>query len=133
MAVNVNNTILSAGLVICNVLKNNSDVQAITKGKIYPVVSTDKAILPYVVYRRAAIDSEQIKSGKSSDKASIEIICFAENYEASIMLAEAVRAALDGKCFSQDNLVMRSCYLSDSEEVWQDDAFLQRLTFVINI
>ena len=41
--------------------------------------------------------------------------------------------ALDGAQGEKDGLVMRSCYLADSEEAWQDDAYVQQLVFNVKI
>lgn len=48
-------------------------------------------------------------------------------------MAEAVRAALDYAQGESDGLVMRSCILNDSEEAWQDDAYVQQLVFSVKI
>ena len=43
------------------------------------------------------------------------------------------RGALDGVQGETDGLVMRSCHLVDSEEGWQDDAYVQQLVFNVKI
>ena len=48
-------------------------------------------------------------------------------------VAQAVRGALDGARGETDGLVMRSCHLVDSEEGWQDDAYVQQLVFNVKI
>jgi hypothetical protein len=63
----------------------------------------------------------------------VEVLCFTEQYTDGVLLAEAVRAALDGARAEVDGVVMRSCYLADSEEAWGDDAFVQRLIFNVKI
>ncbi|MEG1345884.1 MAG: hypothetical protein RSC78_04060 [Acidaminococcaceae bacterium] len=52
---------------------------------------------------------------------------------ATVELAETVRDALDGAQGEIPGLVMRSCYLVDSEEAWQDDAYVQQLVFNVKI
>ena len=64
------------------------------------------------------------------------MICFTADYDDGVELAEAVRDALDNKRDIQDDdetLVMRSCTLVDSEEAWQDDAYVQQLVFNVKI
>jgi len=68
-----------------------------------------------------------------SDTTGIEVICYTDTYEESVTLAEAVRHALDGVSGEIDDLRMRSCYLTDNEEYWQDDAYCQRLIFTVKI
>ena len=133
MAANDNNkSSLSAGEIIRDILVNDTDVMAIAN-KVYPVV-VDSAVLPYIVYRRTQLQQDPTKQGRGADTVGIEVICYAAGYTQSVELAEAVRAALDYATGStQDGLVMRSCYLSDSEEAWQDDAYLQQLVFTVKM
>lgn len=125
-----NKTSLSAGEIIRAVLTSDETVMGIVT-KVFPV-ATDEARLPYVMYRRA--NMEQVPSkGFGADTVGIEVTCYAEQYTQSVELAEAVRAALDGKQAEIDGLRMRSCVLTDSEEAWEDDAYVQQLVFTIKI
>lgn len=125
-----NKTSISAGEIIRSVLTSDEEVMAIAT-KVFPVV-TDEAKLPYVMYRRAHMEQLPTK-GIGADTVGIEVTCYAEQYTQSVELAEAVRAALDGKQASIDGLSMRSCHLADSEEAWEDDAYVQQLIFTIKI
>ncbi|MCI1778786.1 MAG: DUF3168 domain-containing protein [Bacteroidales bacterium] len=128
----VNKTSLSAGEIIRDLLANDPEVAARTK-KVFPVV-IDKAELPYILYRRTQLDPAVVKKGSSADTVGIEVICYTAGYTEGVELAEAVRGALDGvQATTDDGLVMRSCYLADSEEAWQDDAYLQQLVFNVKI
>lgn len=127
----VNRTSLSAGEIIRAVLVADPEVSVRTT-KIYPVV-TDEAKLPYIVYRRTQLDNVAVKGKPGADTVGIEIICYTEQYTQGVELAEAVRAALAGKQAEIDGLVMRSCHLTDSEEAWQDDAYVQQLVFTIKL
>jgi hypothetical protein len=124
-------TSLSAGIIIRDILTRDADVNSIAT-KVFPVV-TEKATLPYVAYRRARLDHKPVKSSQGSDTAIIEINCYGKTYEQSITLAEAVRAALDNVKGEKSGLTMRSCYLSDGEEFYEDDAYVQGLTFNVQI
>ena len=125
-------TSLSAGIIIRDILSRDADVNQIAT-KVFPVV-TDKALLPYVAYRRARLDHKPVKTGMpGADTAIIEINCYGKTYEESITLAEAVRAALDNVQAEKSGLKMRSCYLSDGEEFYEDDAYVQGLTFSVQI
>lgn len=127
----VNRTSLSAGEIIRSILMSDSEVSARVK-KIFPVVE-DSAELPYIVYRRTQLEQEPVKGRRGADTVGIEILCYTQHYTEGVELAEAVRDALDGKQGEVDGLVMRSCYLADSEEAWQDDAYLQQLVFNVKI
>ena len=125
-------TSLSAGAIIRAVLLEDADVAARTN-KVFPV-ATDSAELPYILYRRSSLTPNLQKSGQpGADEIQIEVICFTERYGEGVELAEAVRAALDQVSARHDGMCMRSCYLCDSEEAYQDDAFVQQLVFSIKI
>lgn len=127
----VSKTSLSAGEIIRAILANDAEVTA-RANKIYPVVE-DRADLPYIVYRRTQLKQDLTKGGRGADTVGIEILCYTKQYTEGVELAEAVRDALDGAQGETDGLVMRSCYLEDSEEAWQDDAYVQQLVFNVKI
>lgn len=127
----VNKSSLSAGEIIRAVLVEDPEVAARTT-KVYPVVA-DEAKLPYIVYRRTQLEQDATKGRRGADTVGIEVICYTEQYTPGVELAEAVRDALDGKQAEVDGLVMRSCYLEDSEEGWQDDAYVQQLVFTVKM
>lgn len=125
-------TSLSAGSVIRDMLLKDPEVKKRTN-KVFPVV-TDTAVLPYILYRRAAMEQNPTKTGyPGADTVVIEVVCYTEKYADGIELAEAVRAALDGKQGEKDGVVMRSCVLSDSEEGYDSDAYAQQLVFRVKI
>lgn len=127
----VSKSSLSAGEIIRDILVNNAEVSARAK-KVFPVVE-DSAELPYIVYRRTQLEQEPAKGRRGADTVGIEILCYTQHYTEGVELAEAVRDALDGAQGEKDGLVMRSCYLADSEEAWQDDAYVQQLVFNVKI
>ena len=100
-------------------------------------MATDKAELPYILYRRASMEQNPQKTGNpGADTVQMEVICFAADYDDCLELAEAVRGALDNKRDMQtddETLTMRSCLLVDSEEAWQDDAYVQQLIFNVKV
>ena len=125
-------TSLSAGELIRAILLEDAEVASRTN-KIFPV-AIDKAVLPYILYRRTALEQNAQKAGQpGADTVQIEVICFTKKYGEGVELAEAVRAALDNCQGSNADLRMRSCLLTDSEEAWQDDAYVQQLIFSVKI
>lgn len=125
-------TSLSAGEVIRAALLDDKDVMA-RVNKIFPV-ATDSAQLPYISYRRAGFEQNPQKAGApGADTIEFEVLCFTARYTEGVELAEAVRAALDHMTFTQEGLRLRSCTLTDSEEAYQDDAYVQQLVFTVNI
>lgn len=125
-------TALSAGAIIRAVLLEDAEVAARTN-KVFPV-ATDCADLPYILYRRTSLSPNPQKSGQpGAGEIQIEVVCFTERYGEGVELAEAVRAALDQVTAEHDGMRLRSCYLVDSEEAYQDDAFVQQLVFSVRM
>ena len=122
-------TALSAGIIIRDILANSETVGT---DKIYPVVS-DNATTPYIVYRRISAQSVPTRAASGADAVTVEILCMDPDYSGSVELAEAVRAALEYAELERGGLTMRGCMLEDSEELWQDDTFIQRLIFRVRI
>jgi hypothetical protein len=124
-------TSLSAGEIIRSVLVGDADVSARVR-KVFPVVE-DSAELPYIVYRRVSLEGISAKGPMGPDTVGVEIRCHTAHYTEGVELAEAVRQALDGAQAEAGGLKMRSCTLADSEETWQDDAYIQQLLFNVKI
>lgn len=128
----IKSTSLSVGYIVWDVLTNNPAVK-VRANKVFPVV-VDNAELPYIVYRRALLQQNPVKAGMAgADTVTIEVLCFTKGYSDGVEMAEAVRGALDGRQYSTEDLAMRSCMLTDSEELWQDDAYVQKLVFSIKV
>lgn len=124
----VTKTSLSAGEIIRAILISDEDVKQRTN-KVFPVAATDTETLPYILYRRSSMVPVPTKGATSADTVQIEVLCFTESYSAGVELAEAVRSALDHRQYEG----MRSCTLNDSEEAYQDDAYVQQLVFNVKI
>lgn len=123
---------LSAGELIRATLLEDAEVCATTT-RIFPVRAKETT-LPYILYRRAELETLPQKSGKpGSEKLQMELNCFSQGYEEGLKLAEAVRSALDFVSTEHDGLQMRVCYLSNASEEYQGDIFMQKLIFTIKI
>lgn len=136
-------TSISAGEIIFDILSNDEKVMGKVT-KIFPIV-TDNANLPYVAYRCEDGSEQPQKGGMGADTLVMNIACFSEEYLEGLRIAEAVRAALDGKQHAIEytdedtgeskSLTMRSCYYTGRREQWIEDgnAFVQELLFNIKI
>lgn len=125
-------TSLSAGSIIRDILLSNEEVKRRTN-KVFPIV-IDKAQLPYILYRRAALAHNPTKQGMpGADTVTMEVVCYTAKYAEGVELAEAVRQALDYASGEHDGVKMRSCTLADSEEGYEDDAFVQQLVYQVRI
>lgn len=125
-------TSLSVGEIIRGILVSDEAVKAITE-RVFPVLTQTKAELPYLVYQRTNLTARSVKEHRSSDEVEMEIMCFAERYEDSVKLAEAVREALDGCQAECGKLFMSKCILTGASESYAADAYIQCLIFNIKV
>lgn len=130
-------TSLSVGLIIHDLLAEDEAVQELTR-KVFPVVSEEGATLPYICYRRGSFEDVSVKNLAGADTVHVEVMCYSADYAGGVRMAEAVRGALDGvqatyQSEDGDKLIARSIKLVDSEEGWQDDAYVQALTFSMKV
>ena len=68
-----------------------------------------------------------------ADTVTMEVVCYTAKYAEGVELAEAVRQALDYASGERVGVKMRSCTLADSEEGYEDDAFVQQLVYQVRI
>ena len=128
-------TSLSAGEAVFELLTTNEDVMARVT-KVFPVMTTE-ATLPYIAYRRAGLAQTPTKAKpQGADTVKLELNCYAATYAESVELAEAARNALEGWKWTADDgsgLTARSITLADASETWEDDAYVQMMTFEMSI
>lgn len=125
---------LSAGAIVRALLLDTPLVRE--RGvKVFPVFQpSEKAILPYIDYRRASLVATPVKGvARTPDTIELVLNVYTARYAEGVELAEAVRAALDCRRAQADGLTMRSCCLTDSSEDYQADAYIQQLIFTIRI
>lgn len=124
-------TSISVGLMVATLLNADEAVSSIAT-KVFPV-AVDAATLPYVVYRCVGMGQEPQKGIPGADTVDVEVCCCAADYAGSVALAEAVRSALDRRQFATETLRMRKSMLTGREETYEDDAYVQVLTFSLGI
>lgn len=127
-------TILSSSALLAELLAQEPD-KFPKEVTFFPVIAPEKAICPYVVYRRAKVSTEAVKTGMSADTAAIEVLCCGSSYAQSVELAEWVRQTLDGTQITSDDgkLRLRSCRLTDAYEGTEAQTFIQAMTFIVKI
>lgn len=83
--------------LIADRLQADPAVAAVVSGRVYPVIAPASAALPFVTWRRQAVQREQTLSGPMGmPTVTLSVDLYAEGYEAVRELAEACRACLDG-------------------------------------
>lgn len=83
--------------LIADRLQSDPAVAAVIAGRVYPVIAPASAALPFLTWRRQAVQREQTLSGPMGmPTVTLAVDIYAEGYEAVRELADAVRACLDG-------------------------------------
>lgn len=119
---------LKAGVIINQLLNNNSDLNKLIKDRIFPIVSETDVEYPFIVYKRTGLFPKYVKGGNVEDDITMEILVISDNYKTSVEVAQLVRDILEYR--ELDDFIIR---LSDASETYTDgDAFVQTLIFKIN-
>lgn len=129
-------TSLSIGLLICELLEKDSGVVALAK-RVYPVSSLQDEKLPYIVYTRTTSANDSTKNDMR-DSVSFFVDCYADTYAGAVNVAEAARAALEGrgkvyKGTSEKELHADYIKLIDASETYADEAYIERLQFAAKV
>jgi hypothetical protein len=129
-------TSLSVGATVRSALLADPCVARLVK-EIAPLGVPAETSLPYIVYARGRYSQVPVKGLPGPDLLELDLIICTEDYPESILLAEAVRAALDGKQITPatpDMVPVRGCWLSGGDgELIDGDAVIQHLTFTLKI
>ena len=86
---------MKVGLAIYNILRNDSAVQALVSGRIYPELAPEGAAMPYIVYSVVSNTPSDTKKSTPVDEARCELFSVQTTYSLVNDLADKVRAALD--------------------------------------
>lgn len=102
--------------------------------KVYPLVADVGTTYPFVVYRRSGLYPSTTKDRYSyREMATIEVIVAAANYPDSITLAEQVKGKLEHTRGKFNDINVGDILLINADEDYIEDAFVQKLTFQIEI
>jgi len=102
---------------IRNTLVSDAGVSAVVGSKIYPVLAPSEAALPFITWRRMAVQRQQSLSGPVGvPSVMLSVDLFAETYEAVRELADKVRLALDGWGGTFQNTVVSNVSLENEAD-----------------
>jgi hypothetical protein len=98
-------------------LVSDSGVAAIVGTKVYPVLAPASADLPFITWRRISVGRQQSLSGPvGMPTVSLSVDLFAETYEATRELADAVRLCLDGWGGTTNNVRVANVSLTNEAD-----------------
>lgn len=83
--------------LLADELKNAPAVAELVAGRVYPVIAPASAALPFINWRRSAVQREQTLSGPAGiPTVTLQFDLYAETYEGVRELADRCRMVLDG-------------------------------------
>ena len=121
---------LSIGKVVYNILSSDKSFKEVIGNRIYPLIADEGTSFPFVIYSRIGIDEQSTKDS-TSEQIRVLVQVAANNYQQSIETAEIIRAAMEHKSGTFNNLSIEDIILEDASEDWLDDTFIQNLNFNI--
>lgn len=119
---------LQIGKAIYHILSNDTDVVDRVQNKIYPLIADVDITFPFIIYKRTGITPADSKDRFIySEDVYVDIVIASDKYNESIEIADLVRTALlkggyDG---------IKDIDLTDADEDYIEDTFIQNLTFKI--
>lgn len=126
---------LDIGTFVFNRLNASTDLEQYlgAKGNIYPVVADNKVQGTFVVYRRVALSSESTKDMYKQDKAQVEIVVVSKKYTEGLNAAKQIRTLLEFQHATYNNLDINDCHIVQAQESYENEMFVQRMTFAMTI
>lgn len=126
-------TSLSSGIVLREVLNEQlGDIP------VYPVVATEDATPPYIIYQRTGLQSTKSKTQSGIDACAMALDIYTLDYESGLNLAERIRDIFEGfpwmKEMDEETTLNLDCTTAtDCGEDWAGDCYRQSLTLEFKV
>ena len=97
---------------------------------MFPVFATEKAVPPYIIYRRVITDRARRHSGVSGEsQVTFTVTCWATTYDGSMDLSNKVRAVLDGVNGTWGSMRIGHCHITNESDVFEPSPELMERQF----
>lgn len=125
---------LQVGKAIYHILHNDADVVARVENKIFPLVANESTTFPFIIYKRTGLESATSKDRFIfKETATVEVIVASDKYNESVEIANLVKEALEGKQGIYSDIDIIDVRMTNTDENFIQDTFIQNLTFSIII
>ena len=118
------------GNEIRTILLSNQDIINQVGNNVYPIIAPEGTDADFILYKRIQYSKLTVKQGVYEDRCELAVIAVCDNYDNSIDLASKIDNALTGKHLLENGYRLE-IVLSDSTETYEDNKFIQTLTFTI--
>lgn len=123
---------LQVGKAIYNILSNDAKIIDSVEHKIYPLIADTGTTFPFIVYRRTGIEPSDSKDRFIySENTYVEVVIASDKYNESIEIADLVKDALQGKKGNYSGINIQDIRMTNADEDYIEDTFIQNLTFNI--
>lgn len=100
----------------------------------YPLVADEGTTYPFIIYRRTQLQPANTKDMYNySELATVEVVVASDKYDESIEVAENVKSKLENTRGIYNDIKLGDIQLIGADESYIDDAFIQKLTFKIEL
>jgi hypothetical protein len=111
-------TLISGGIAIYNILKDDTAVAAIVSDRIYPLVDNQSYVIPYITYQQIYTLPHATKSGPSTQDDKVYQLNIVSNTPiACRTLSEAVRDALEYATYTD----VQKIFFEDERDDWNEE------------
>lgn len=123
---------LQIGKAIYQLLSENTAVTDRVQNKIYPLIADTGTTFPFIIYKRTGIEPSDSKDRFIyNEDTYVDVVIASDKYNENIEIADLVKAALQGKKGNYFNIEVYDIRMTDADEDYIEDTFIQNLTFNI--
>lgn len=123
---------LQIGKAIYQLLSENTAVTDRVQNKIYPLIADTGTTFPFIIYKRTSvIPSDSKDRFIYNEDTYVDVVIASDKYNESIEIADLVKVALQGKKGNYSNIEVYDIRMTDADEDYIEDTFIQNLTFNI--
>lgn len=107
--------------------------------RIFPIIAEKGTTGNFAVYKRSSLSESDTKDLYNYEElANMEITVVASTYDDSVELAQAIKIRLENthgafETAKEEAININDITLTNASEDWNNDAYIQRLTFEIEI
>lgn len=102
--------------------------------KVYPLVADMGASYPFITYRRSGLSHANTKDRFNyQELATVEVIVASDKYAEALQIAKQILGRMEYTRGMYENISISEIKLVNAEEDYIEDAFIQKLTFNIEI
>ena len=123
---------LKTGQYFLQFLENSPRLtQLLGTNKIFPLIAKEGTQYPLVIYTRDNVQTQYTKpiQGAWDNTVTISYHIYSDKYDNALEIANTIRAVLEGKRYSDSDIIINEIELASCYEAFVDDAFMQTISF----